>query len=183
MSTKSTAPKLYVSAAEISKAIKSIAGRGAKLDGDIQLAGLSVLQHAEKHGDFTLAENLVEALPKGSRKLALVEWMLAFSQIAKLDKGVAGDAERIAKGGIFKLDRKKTTDLTGAQAKPWHEFKKEASPLTAFDAQAAVKGVLAKLTAAGKAGLTVEHRAEAVAEAETLLRILRGETLEPAVSR
>lgn len=66
----------YMSAAEINKAIASIHTRGKKLDADIQTAGLSILNHANEHGDSTLADKLVLALPKGSRKLALTEWLL-----------------------------------------------------------------------------------------------------------
>ena len=162
--------KLFKTAAEINKAITSIQGRGAKLDSDIQTCGLSVLAHAAQHGDTTVADKLVHAMPKGARKLALVEWMLAYGTIAKLD--TATDKDAIAEGRLFKLDKARTLDLEAAAGTPWHEFKKEADVLTAFDAQAQVKGVLDRLTKAAKAGKTIEHRAEALASARALVATL-----------
>lgn len=164
--------QIIKAAADIKKAITSIANRGAKLDGDIHRAGVSVLAHASEHGDSTLADSLVNAMPKGGRKLALVEWMLAHGQLAKLDP--KADKEAIAAGRIFKLDRTRTLDLKAAIETSWVEFKKEAAAHTAFDAQAAVKSVLARLKAANEKGLTVEHKAEALAEAQALVAALGG---------
>lgn len=164
--------QIIKAAADIKKAITSIANRGAKLDGDIHKAGVSVLAHASEHGDSTLADSLVNAMPKGGRKLALVEWMLAHGQLAKLDP--KADKEAIAAGRIFKLDRTRTLDLKAAIETSWVEFKKEAPVHTAFDAQAAVKSVLARLKAANEKGLTVEHKAEALAEAQALVAALGG---------
>lgn len=162
--------KLYKGAAEINKAIDSIKNRGAKLDASIQLAGLSVLAHASEHGDTTCADRLVLAMPKGARKLALVEWMLAFGQVAKLDP--KADAEAIKAGRMFKLDRTRTLDLKEAEAKQWHEFKPEAAVSTAFDAQAAVMALLARLKGAESKGMSIEHKAEALAQAKLLVTAL-----------
>jgi hypothetical protein len=161
--------QIIKTAAEINKAIASIANRGFKLDGDIHKAGVSVLAHASECGDPSLADKLVNAMPKGSRKLALVEWMLAHGQIAKLDPKV--DTKAIA-GRVFKLDRTRTLDLEGAIKDSWVTFKKEASVHTAFDAQAAVKSVLARLKQANAKGLTVENKAQALAEAQALVTLL-----------
>lgn len=164
----------YMNAAEINKAIASIANRGKKLDADIQTAGLSIIHHAESHGDSTLADKLVHALPKGSRKLALVEWMLAFAKLRLLDKENPDDAPRIAAGAFFAYDKTKRTDIESAAQKPWYEFKPEAPVLTAFDAQAAVQGVLTKLTKAVANGLEIENRAHALEAAQKLIAALSG---------
>lgn len=164
--------KLYENAAAITKAIVSIQGRGAKLDGDIHVAGVSVLAHASQHRDTTLADRLVNAMPKGARKLALVEWMLAFGQMAKLDPKL--DKEAIAAGRLFKMDDTRTLDIPGAIGMPWVEFKKEADVITAFDAQAAVKSVLTRLTAAAASGKTIENRAMALDQAKALVAALEG---------
>lgn len=157
-------------AAAIDKAIASIKNRGAKLDHSIQQAGLSVLAHASEHGDTTCADRLVAAMPKGARKLALVEWMLAYGQVSKLDQKV--DAEAIKAGRLFKLDRTKTLDLNSADEKHWHEFKPEAAIATAFDAQAAVANVLARMRSAQSKGLSIEHKALALADAQALVTLL-----------
>lgn len=162
--------KLLTTTADINKAIASIANRGAKLDGDIHRAGVSVLAHASEHGDTTLADALVHAMPKGGRKLALVEWMLAYGQLAKLDP--KQDKDAITAGRLFKLDRTRKLDMESAMGKSWTEFKPEASVQTAFDAQAAVASVIARLTAASAKGLPIQHKAEALAQAQALVLAL-----------
>ena len=147
--------KLFNSAAEITKAIVSIEKRGAKLDSDIQVAAVSVISHIEACGDTTLADRLITAMPKGSRKLALVEFLLAFGQMRLLDKIEEKDA--IAQGRVFAYAKDKTTDIEGAMAKPWHEFKPEAAILDSFDVQAAVKALLKKVESMGKKGVEIQH--------------------------
>lgn len=170
---KPQAMKLITAAADIKKAIASIAARGKLLDSSIHVAGVSVLAHATAHGDTTLCDALVNAMPKGGRKLALVEWMLAYGQIAKLDPKTDKDA--VAAGRLFKMDKARKYDEASAIATPWTEFKKEAEPLTAFDAQAGVVALIARLTAAGAKGVTIEHKAEALASARELVKALGGE--------
>lgn len=164
----------FMNATEINKAIASIAARGKKLDADIQTAGLSILNHVQEHGDSTLADKLVLALPKGSRKLALTEWLLAFGKLRILSKTNPDDAARIAGGAIFAYDKTKSTDLESASAKPWFDFKPEPDVLTAFDAQSAVQAVLTKLAKAQAGGLTIENRAHALEAAQKLVAALSG---------
>ena len=162
----------FMTAAEINKAIASIASRGKKLDADIQTAGLSILNHVQEHGDSTLADKLVLALPKGSRKLALTEWLLAFGKLRILDKTNVDDAARIGAGAIFAYDKTKSTDIESATAKSWYDFKPEPDVLTAFDAQRAVQAVLASLAKAHAGGLTIENRAHALEAAQKLVAAL-----------
>ena len=162
--------KLIKGASEIEKSLKSLFARGAKLDRDIHVVGVSVLSHASEHGDTTLADKLVQSMPKGSRKLALVEWMLAYGQMAKLD--TKADKDAIAGGRLFKLDRTRKLDLEGAAAESWTEFKPEAAVLDAFDVQAAVHSVMARLTKASAAGLCIKGKAEALAQAQALVQAL-----------
>lgn len=159
-------------AAAIDKAIASIKNRGAKLDASIQQAGMSVLAHASEHGDTTCADRLVVAMPKGARKLALVEWMLAFGQVRLLDKAKPEEAERIKAGAVFKLDRERTLNLEGADEMHWHEFKREAAVSTAFDAQAAVANVLARMRSAVAKGMSIEHKEQALKDAQSLVAML-----------
>src|SRR5574337_881226 len=162
----------YMNAAGIEKAIKSIQGRGAKLDSDIQTAGLSIINHVAEHGDTTLADRLFDAMPKGGRRVMLAEWFVAFGMIRTLDKKVAEDKAALDAGRHFKIDRTRSTNLDGAVAKPWFEMKPEQAAAEAFDVQKAVKAILAKL---GKDGLTIVHKAEALAEAKALLAALTPE--------
>jgi len=157
----------------INKAIDSIKNRGAKLDSSIQQAGLSVLAHASEHGDTTCADRLVQAMPKGGRKLALVEWMLAYGQMRLLDKAKPDEAARMKEGAVFKLDREiRKLDMQAAEETMWHEFKKEAAVATAFDAQTAVAALLARMRGAAAKGLTIEHKEQALADAKALVHML-----------
>lgn len=162
--------KLIKGATEINKAIASIANRGAKLDESIHVAGVSALAHTFDHGDPSLCDKLVNAMPRGSRKLALVEWMLAYGTIAKLDP--KEDKDAIAAGRIFKLDKTRKLDTEGAMAESWTEFRKEPAVHTAFDAQAAVASVINRLKSAQNSKLSIEHRAEALAQAQALVAML-----------
>jgi hypothetical protein len=149
------ATKIITGTAAIDKAIKSIAGRGAKLDGDIQTAGLSVLAHVAEHGDTTLADRLFNAMPKGARRLALVEWMLAFGTMRVLDK--KNDAERVGMGHVFGYDKERKLDMASAEATAWHEFRKEKAPAEVFDVQAAFNSLMSRIQAAQKKGIKIEH--------------------------
>lgn len=160
--------KLLQGAAAIDKAILSIKTRGAKLDSDIHLCGVSAMAHASEHGDPSLCDKLVLAMPNGSRKLALVEWMLAYGQIVTLDK-----AQAKATGRVFALDRAKVLNLEEAMAESWTTFRKEAAIADAFDAQKAVHGVLARLRSAAAKGLPIEGKDKAIAEAQALLAALQ----------
>lgn len=156
--------QIIVGAAKINAAIKSIATRGAKLDESIQIAGLSVLAHVTEHGDTSVADNLFNAMPKGARRLALVEWMLAFGQLRTLSAQTKEEKQRIALGQVFAIDRSKTLNLEGAAEKPWHEMRKEAAPAVVFDAQAQVKALLTRLQKAITEGKEIKGMEEAKAE-------------------
>ena len=148
--------KLITDNAALAKAIKSIAVRGQKLDHDIHVAGTSCLQHIANHSDTTLLNDLVNALPKGARKHAFVEWALAYGNVSLLDKALDGDKDKIERGQVFKLDRTKSFDLDGAVANAWYNFKPEADLLTAFDVHKAVAQLVKRVTKATKDGATLE---------------------------
>lgn len=152
------AVKLIVGAAAIDKAIASIKNRGAKLDGDIQIAALSVLSHIDQHGDYTVSDRLLSAMPKGVRRNALVGWMVAYGKVALLDKKLPEDAEKIKAGGVFKFDREKQTDMATAEATPWHTFKHtDGAPTEVFDVQKAVTQLLKRVQAMQAKGTKIEH--------------------------
>lgn len=147
--------KLLNSTSDITKAIVSIEKRGAKLDSDIQLAAVSIIAHVDAHGDTTLADRLIVAMPKGSRKLALVEYLLAFGKMRVLDKTTEKDA--IAQGRFFAFAKDKTTDMEGAMEKQWHEFKPEPAVVDAFDVQAAVHALLKRVKTMQEKGVEIQH--------------------------
>lgn len=116
--------------AGINAAIKSIQTRGAKLDSDIQLTGLSVLAHIEKYKEPSLFLKLFNAMPAGSRRNALVKWATTFGKVAvNMDK-------KTSKATPFLYNAEGVHELATAELKPWFTFKPEASPRETFDLDA-----------------------------------------------
>ena len=66
-----------LSAADTGKLIVSIKGRGAKLDKDIHQAALSAVANHAEHGNTSLVNALLLAMPRSARANALMAWMLA----------------------------------------------------------------------------------------------------------
>ena len=160
--------KLITDNAALAKAIKSIAVRGQKLDHDIHVAGTSCLQHIAEHSNTTLLNDLVAALPKGARKQAFVEWALAYGSVRTLDRANPADADRIAKGQVFALDRSKQFDLDGAIENAWFNFKPEADLLTAFDVYKAVSQLVKRVTKATKDGADLQGVQDALKQLKAL---------------
>lgn len=69
----------------IERLIKGVALRGAKLDIDIHSAGCASLNHCAVHNDPTLLNRLVLALPKATRRNALVLWAIKHGNVALND--------------------------------------------------------------------------------------------------
>lgn len=164
--------KILTTTEAIQKAIKSIAVRGAKLDNDIHVAGVSCLQQIADHSNTTLLNELVVALPKGARKTAFVEWALSFGAVRVLDKGNEADQADIAKGRVFKLDRTKETNIQGAIDNAWYNFKPEGDVLDHFDVNAVVAQLMKKLQKAKKQGLKLEGVQDAQQQLRAIMQQL-----------
>lgn len=163
---------------ELNKAIARIKTAGKKLDDTIQLVGLSCLQYAEDHGQVTPASDLFKALPKGARRNALAEWMVAYGKItvkttAEIQQWAAEKGKDKAEAPVFNYAKDKATDLAEAEAKPWYEFRPERPVQEVFDAQQAAQALLKRIqrakTQAAEGTLKLEHEKEA---ADTCLMIL-----------
>ena len=119
-------------ATAINTAIASIQTRGKSLEKDIHIAAVSCLNHADLHGDITLATKLVQAVPNSTRKNALRDWFLAHGKFSYDMK---------AKG--FSYDKTKETQLEVAITTPFWEFKPEPEYIP-FDMKAALLQLVAK---------------------------------------
>ena len=136
-----TAPAVrFTGKADIEYAIQIIKAKGEQFDLAVQEVQLSVLHHADLHGDITLFEGLFNALPKGSRRNALAEHAVKYGKI--LINMDADPKKRKAKPFLY--DKSKTTDLVGAQAEPWFEMSPEKPVDMAFDFQAQLLALLKK---------------------------------------
>ncbi|QQO90766.1 hypothetical protein [Pseudomonas phage Misse] len=148
--TKTTAaPKalvLIVGAADLNKAIDSVISRGKKLDDSIQLLGLSLLDHTDKHGDIGPMNRLLTSFPKGSRRNAFAEWALAYG---KYQLNTGADSKAVP----FHFAKERTTNMTEAQANVWTEFKPEPEIAAVFDFGAMLQALIKKADkAAGQTG-------------------------------
>ena len=106
--------ELFKNKADIVAAIADISVTGKKLDLMIWIAAASVVAHIEEHGDVTLANDLVAAMPKGSRVNALIAY---FEKVSK-----AG-YDTVAK--TFKHRKSNVTNQALAESKSWVEYKPE----------------------------------------------------------
>lgn len=129
---KKPAFKIIEGAKAIDTAIKSIATRGKSLERDIHVAAVSCLMHADQHGDVTLAQKLVDAVPQLARKNALRDWFLAHGKFSY-------DME----GKVLTYNKKGVTLQEDAINTPFWEFKPEPE-YKPFDMQAAVLQLVAR---------------------------------------
>jgi hypothetical protein len=106
--------KIITEVKAIEASIKSIQTRGKSLAKDIHLVAVSCLAHIEKHGDITLLNRLVTALPSGWRSNAVKAWGEAFGKVNWDNKAKA-----------FVYDKNKKTDLEGAIEISPEDFKPE----------------------------------------------------------
>lgn len=122
--TKATKMKILTGAAAINAAITSIAKRGKAFDKDVHIAAVSTLMHADQHGDITLAQKLVDALPASQRKNALRDWFLAFGKFGYDQQNKT-----------FTYNGEATTKTQEAMEKPFWAFKPEPAyvPFNASD--------------------------------------------------
>lgn len=147
---------LMTDAKVIGKAIESIANRGRKLDADIQHCALSVIAHVEAHGDVTLVNRLYNAMPAGTRKAALVAWLLTFGKV------LANDDKASKKELPFVYNKQGKTDMDGAIANPWFNFKKDKAPDEVMNLNDSIKALLKRAESAMKRGVKVEGDIEAL---------------------
>lgn len=151
MSTERTLKTtLIVGNDALTKAITSIQKAGKKLDGMIQVAGLSILSHIEAHGDITQFEALWLAMPQGARKNALAEWAFKFGKLS------ANTDEASKKAKPFLFDRAKKTDMFGAEDMPWFTFKPEKAVDEEFDFQKMLAMLMSKADKAEAAGIPIK---------------------------
>lgn len=161
MNALTVAPVAFVGAEQINRAIAAIEVRGKELDEAIQMTGLSILHHIETCGDYTIFKRLFDAMPKGARRNALVEWACMFGKVS------VNTDKKSAKDMPFVFNRAGTTDLAGAAAQPWYTFKPEKAPVEEFNLYAALANLRKQIGQAQTKGLTMVG-AELLGEFEQL---------------
>lgn len=132
--------------------IGKIKTAGAKLDKDIQSTAVDVLEHFTQHRDTGLVNRLFLALPKGSRGLALADWLTKFCAV-KPNTNKDTRAEQPLVFNKDKADMLTAENIEAAQLVMWYDLKKEKALDEAFDVMAGFKQLLRKIEHSTK----VEH--------------------------
>lgn len=139
---KTTAVKpleLIASKADMEKAIASIQNRGLKLTQDIHLCAVSVLAHLAAHGDTTLVNRLLLAMPKSTRSKALRDWFLRFGKLTlNTDKESAKTMPLI-------YNKEGANDVKGAEAMPFWELTALESDKPLWSADVFLSSVVKRL--------------------------------------
>lgn len=104
--------QLIKGAVEIKAGIVSMAGRYKKADMFLHKVACSILAHIDAHHEVSLANHLLENMPKSVRSVAMIEWVLAYG------KCVWDDEEQ-----KFVHASQKATLLKEAMLKPFWDFK------------------------------------------------------------
>jgi hypothetical protein len=132
--------------AQILKNIGAIGRKAASLTKDIQTTAVGCVEHAVKHGDVTLADQLVDALGKGMRKASLRAWFETNGPMF------------IAKGkDKFSFDKDRRGQWDGFReaellAKPWEEAKPEEKVVSVFDVSEAFDKFMKRVESMAKDG-------------------------------
>lgn len=105
----------------IKREIKSINTARAKLVDRIQIAALSVANHAHLHGDITLINSLAEAVGNGMKATALKLWLLDFAPVSWDSEGKAFTYSKSKRVEGEEL----TATIEKGALKPWYDYKTE----------------------------------------------------------
>lgn len=144
--------------------IAKIKTAGTKLDSMIQQALQCGAIHAHKHSDAALLQKLLDALPKGSRSVAVKDWMMKYAPIGFNEKGVL----------VFnrpydnKDEASRATAIAACEAAMhWTDCKPE-QPFVPFDLDKALASLLKKAKAAAD---DAEHADKHSIDAEKLAKL------------
>jgi len=143
----------------LNKEIAAIKSAGTKLDAMIQGTAVGVAEHYAQHSDTGLVNRLFNAMPKGSRRSALADWLLKFVSVS-----VNTDAAS-KKDSPFSHNKKGATDAEAGALVMWYDLKAEKPIDEIFDVMTALRGMLKKMEKSEK----LDHYTP---EADAALRLL-----------
>lgn len=139
--------------AEAEKSIASIKTRGNKLQADIHQTAVSVLSHAAEHGDVTLINRLMLALPASARRNALASWFIKHGKLAaNMDKASRADVPL-----VYDRDSTNGWQVEAAIALPYWEMKAAESGSRELDISKALDNVYSRLITLAKSASPVEQ--------------------------
>lgn len=148
---------LITGAANIDKNIADVARKGKTLDTLIHRTAVSCVYHAREHGDSRKLADLVNAMPKASRRKALIDWIEAHVPVNKGDDDPKNNTHDSKKDGYtIKLRKGRTKDeflLEECAVKPFWDFTPDRStaPMTLKRAIASFERAVKKAVTEGAA--------------------------------
>jgi hypothetical protein len=116
--------RLAANVAELDKMVENAIASANTMRKRVQVVAIAILAHAEKHGDYTRAQTLIEGLGHGVNMKALVEFFVRFG-------GLVVDSEE---GGFcdWKGSEYIRENFQNAKATMWWELKPQ-NPWQGFD--------------------------------------------------
>lgn len=151
--TNKTTTFAVLEASAVSTLIASVKTSGARFDALVQRTATQCVAHSILHDNIDMGNDLLNALPKGSRRDSMVAWFEKFGNFAwmKGDKKLA----------FFKVVEKKDCDqayLKEVSASPWTSGTKPAAIVSTYDLEQEFGKVLDRM---GKlvwdSSKTIEH--------------------------
>lgn len=120
--------KLLTSASDIAKKIDTVATSGKTFQNAVQLAAVSIVAHMAQHRDKTLLSSLYDAMPNGSRRKTLVDWVNA--NVVAVECSYSKGELAIELANVNSPEWQAFTAEIDAvvenmHAEPWHGYAKE----------------------------------------------------------
>lgn len=168
-----------LSVKQTATAIAALGRKYANFDQQVQELGLAAMFHTAANSEASLLDKLFNALPKGARKLAFVEWVLANAPVRTLSASNKSDKGMVQAGCTFRFDAEKVLDLESASATMWTAFKPEAHVSTAYDIQHAAKSMFKRAQSAVQEGKALKGTEVALAELKAMVAFLEAQQAQP----
>lgn len=113
---------------QIGSKVARIVRVAGKVDAELHVVLCSILDHTREHGDYTAIEPLMNGLPNGQRKEAIVAWVTHFS--GKQLVLSQNKKTKIWKGDLVPNRNQDLFDIPGAMAVTFGDFTKEPKATT-----------------------------------------------------
>lgn len=151
--TNKTTTFAVLEASAVSTLIASVKTSGARFDALVQRTATQCVAHSILHGNVNPANDLLNALPKGSRRDSMVAWFEKYGNMAwrKAEKRI----------DFFKvIDKAECTDayLKEVSVSPWTSGTKPAAIVSTYDLEQEFGKVLDRMgKLVGDSSKTIEH--------------------------
>jgi hypothetical protein len=161
-----------LNAAQITKKIDAVRKHGVSFQNAVQAAAVSTVAHIATCRDTTLLARLYEAMPNGTRRKTMIDWVNAHVGGAVLCD-YKGAGLTVALSDIKSAEWAEFVEKIGAiveamDAEPWHGYAKEKGEQDKLTLEAVKKYLTRKANSRDAEPEVAEKLAKLVAFAETL---------------